>query len=337
MDNVGLLDLQVLPGKYKYSIDEYCNLYYNFCKNNSTLDEKTLGLIHRVGKSSGIKYKYTSVDLSSFVDISLAQRNKIAKDACWDLLLEISTKMDLDGITHVVSSSSTLFGAPAIDADVVSLLHLSPTIQRLSLHSMGCTGGGAALSLAMDLAKNSKEAKVLVVCADICTPYMFKKLPDVNDIISGVLFGDGIGLAIVGHGQSLLKLHQTYCYTPPNTLDAMNIAMVEDGLRAQLSRNIDTQIGGAIWNLQSQFALSPDRYLVHPGGKSILVAVQEKIGVTPDDIRFSWNVFHEYGNMAAPTILFVLRNYIDSGIKGETIDCYCFGQGLYMIGIRMSS
>ena len=52
-------------------------------------------------------------------------------------------------------------------------------------------------------------------------------------------------------------------------------------------------------------------WAVHPGGPRILTAVEEAIGLTPDDTTASREVFADMGNMSSPTVLFILRKLME--------------------------
>ncbi len=334
--SVGILSLGTATGKYKYSIDEYCDLYR---KKGIELNfiQKSLDLIDKLRVSSGIKSKYLSFDMSKPQPSGFVERNKIAYDASWDMAKEaiLKANVDYNSITHVVSSTSTVHRAAAMDAEIISKLGLNSNTKRYSLQAMGCTGGGAALTLALSLARENKNSKILLLAIDICSPHMYKDVDDPNEIVSSILFGDGAAAVVIGSDDPILKYEGDSAYTPPDTLDSMNITIENIGLRAGLSRTIDKQISGSIENLLNQLPpLESPVYLFHPGGKSIINALEDKLSC---DVSLSRQVLEEYSNMSAPTIFFVIEKYLQSGRKNETLECCCFGQGLHMVRVRLHS
>ena len=48
-----------------------------------------------------------------------------------------------------------------------------------------------------------------------------------------------------------------------------------------------------------------DLFAIHPGGKKILEAVENQLGLTKDQNKIAYDVLKNYGNMSSPTILFV--------------------------------
>ena len=73
-------------------------------------------------------------------------------------------------------------------------------------------------------------------------------------------------------------------------------------------------------------------WCIHPGGKRVLSAIEKSIGIKKDDLQYSYNVLKNYGNMSSPTILFVLKEIMDSlQLKKErkaNIFGAAFGPGL---------
>ena len=48
-------------------------------------------------------------------------------------------------------------------------------------------------------------------------------------------------------------------------------------------------------------------WAIHPGGPRILGAVEESLGLRPEQTAAARAVFADYGNMSSPTVLFILE------------------------------
>jgi predicted naringenin-chalcone synthase len=69
-------------------------------------------------------------------------------------------------------------------------------------------------------------------------------------------------------------------------------------------------------------------WAIHPGGDKILSTVQKEMKFSDDVVSQARAVLARYGNMSSPTVLFVLKNIMDSGIKsGEYCMMVAFGAG----------
>ena len=72
-----------------------------------------------------------------------------------------------------------------------------------------------------------------------------------------------------------------------------------------------------------------DHWAVHPGGKKILDTVQRRLKMENDELRSSYEVLRNYGNMSSPTILFVLNEIFNRNPKnGENVLAMGFGPGI---------
>ena len=73
-------------------------------------------------------------------------------------------------------------------------------------------------------------------------------------------------------------------------------------------------------------------WCIHPGGKRILTSIEKSIDITSEDLKHSYSVLKNYGNMSSPTILFVLKEIMDSlkekKEKKTNIFGAAFGPGL---------
>jgi alkylresorcinol/alkylpyrone synthase len=48
-------------------------------------------------------------------------------------------------------------------------------------------------------------------------------------------------------------------------------------------------------------------WIVHAGGRDVLQALRERIGLSDDDLRYSAAILNEYGNMSSAFVYFVLK------------------------------
>ena len=67
-------------------------------------------------------------------------------------------------------------------------------------------------------------------------------------------------------------------------------------------------------------------WAVHPGGKKILDTVQRGLQLESNELKYSYQVLRNYGNMSSATILFVLNELFKSNPhSGETLFAMGFG------------
>jgi alkylresorcinol/alkylpyrone synthase len=62
-----------------------------------------------------------------------------------------------------------------------------------------------------------------------------------------------------------------------------------------------------------------DRFACHPGGSKVLTALERALSLEQGALDHERTVLADYGNMSAPTALFVLQRLIQSGLPSRTL------------------
>ena len=93
-------------------------------------------------------------------------------------------------------------------------------------------------------------------------------------------------------------------------------AAIAAGLRGAASAILDGATPAAI-----------DLWAVHPGGRSVLDAVGEGLGLGPTALATSRRVLERYGNMSSATIMFVLQAILDAARPGARGGALAFCPG----------
>ncbi len=272
-----------------------------------------------------------------FVEVA---RRAIAADA----------QIEAADITHVVTVSCTGFHAPGPDYEIVRELGLADGVQRFHLGFMGCYAAMPALRAASQFCAADPEAVVLVVSVELCTLHL-RSSEDPDTIVASSLFADGAAAAIVT-GRDLpnrspgLRLDGFHTAIAAEGEEDMAWTIGDNGFEMILSTAVPQIIGEtiipAIRPLYSgERALSADyeegrigetvaHWAVHPGGRSILDRVQERLGLSDAQLRPAREVLRMNGNMSSATVLFVLKRILEQeGARGgERVTAMAFGPGL---------
>jgi alkylresorcinol/alkylpyrone synthase len=69
-----------------------------------------------------------------------------------------------------------------------------------------------------------------------------------------------------------------------------------------------------------------DRFCCHPGGVKVLDAIETALDLPQGELNLEREVLQDYGNMSAPTVLFVLERLIERGMPDEVM-MMAFGPG----------
>ena len=70
---------------------------------------------------------------------------------------------------------------------------------------------------------------------------------------------------------------------------------------------------------------SVDLWAVHPGGRSVLDAVQDALRLCPEALRASRRVLSEFGNMSSASVMFVLNELMGKAQPGQRGCAISFG------------
>jgi predicted naringenin-chalcone synthase len=76
-------------------------------------------------------------------------------------------------------------------------------------------------------------------------------------------------------------------------------------------------------------------WAIHPGGRTVLDAVEKGLELSPDSLSCSRRILRDYGNMSSATLLFVLRDMMDREDAGEGC-AMAFGPGIAVEAMTFS-
>lgn len=244
-------------------------------------------------------------------------------------------------ITHLVTASCTGMYAPGLDIELIQELNLPSTTQRTSVNFMGCYAAFNALKVADAFCHTNPEAKVLVVCTELCTIH-FQKRHEQDHLVSNAIFGDGSAAVLIQSkpikGRINVSLDAFHCELIPAGKKEMAWHIADHGFEMTLSSYVPEIIRRGIKSLTDRLLQnlkldlnSIDLFAVHPGGRKILEGIEKALGLQPEHNCFAYEVLRDYGNMSSATVLFVLKGVIQSLSKvhhQQPILSFAFGPGL---------
>lgn len=280
----------------------------------------------------------------------MTQRNNIYKDEAPKLAEEAACKVikkwggDPSEITHIISVSCTGMMAPGIEFHLMQKLGLSPAVNRLGINFMGCFGAFKGLAVAKAFASENKKNRILLICTELCSLHLQAK-PDLETITGHSLFADGAAGAIIGaqpdqKENSLWEIIKTQSVGFQKSLDKMSWEAGDQGFIMRLSPEVPVLIKRQIKQFSEdligkEIPIKEADWAIHPGGKSILQAVEKALNLSLEQSQSSWDILKEYGNMSSATFLFVLdRLSLKDKLHPWTIGLG-FGPGLSAEGILL--
>jgi alkylresorcinol/alkylpyrone synthase len=218
-------------------------------------------------------------------------------------------------IDAVLISTCTGYLCPGLTSYVSQRLGLRPDVLALDLVGQGCGAAIPNLQTAQSLVAAGRQ-RVLSICVEVCSATFYLD-DDAGVLISACLFGDGAGAAVLSasaNGGRRVRWKTGASLLQPDLRDQLRFEQKNGFLRniltpevpALAARHVDEVLNNTLTRNQvgrSQIS----GWILHPGGRDVLLALREKISLSDHDVRWSAGVLREHGNMSSPSVLFVLQ------------------------------
>ena len=186
-------------------------------------------------KTGNILFHPSGIEEPVSVSKRMDLYEKYAADLCIRAVKDCLDKipsLKCSAITHLVTFSCTGMFAPGLDILLVEKMSLNRNVERTCINFMGCYGAFNGLKMADTICKANPEAKVLVVCVELCTLHFQKRMED-DFLLSNALFADGAAAVLIeakaqNTPQKQLELKSFFCdlYFEGRQDMAWNIALL---------------------------------------------------------------------------------------------------------------
>ncbi len=266
------------------------------------------------------------------------------RDHALDLALDAidhtfeKTILQPDDVSHLITVTCTGLTAPGLNAGIINRLNLKSDIFNTSVNFMGCGAAFHALKIADFIVRAEPDARVLIVCSELCTLH-FQPKPNIDNLLSNTIFNDGAAGVLVTSGKNkekglIIGGFYSLLLSEGDPLMGWNIRSsgFEMVLNPEIPAFIGREIKEAVNKAVDFYGLNPtdiQRWAIHPGGRKILDEIKRELNLNDNDLSASYEILRDFGNMSSPTILFVLKNIMDSDPdEQDKIFTVGFGPGL---------
>ncbi len=337
-------DIAVCPAPYAISQEGFAKDIAKL----AALDEKESFWLEKLYKASAIKTRYSV--LEDFANHPFWQngspttyaRNELYKQHAKELSYKAASQSlsthDKETITHIIFVTCTGILAPGIQTYLQKALNLPATACQFAVTMMGCFGGFKALQMADAFCSQQKDAKVLIVCTELCSLH-FQQRGSAECQIGSALFADASAACIVSNDRGDFCMHRHRSEIIPDTAEKMTWEVADSGLIFGLKKEIPELIRLSVATFAKK--LLPDAALptdcawpIHPGGKGILEAVEDALQLPRRLTDHSWRVLEKYGNVSSASFLFVLHEMLQERHNKWAIGLG-FGPGLSFEGMLL--
>ncbi len=238
----------------------------------------------------------------------------------------------LAGVTHLVVTGCTGFAAPGLELDLVERFGLPRTVERTLVGFMGCNAAFNALKIAHHAVRSDPASRVLVVNLELCTLH-FQDTTTMERILCFMLFADGCAASLVSADPTGFALERFRSTLLPASADDITWRIGETGFDMRLSGRVPGLIGRGLPAampaiLGDRPQASVDLWAVHPGGRSVLDAVEDTLALPAGTLAIARDVLHDFGNMSSATVMFVLERMMRMPPAGRSGVAMGFGPGV---------
>lgn len=244
-------------------------------------------------------------------------------------------------IDAVLISTCTGYLCPGLTSYVSERLGLRPDVLALDLVGQGCGAALPNLQTAEALVAAGRCERVLSICVEVCSAAFYLD-DDAGVLISACLFGDGAGAAVLSataNGNRRVRWKSAGLLLKPGDREALRMEQKNGLLRNILTPQVPAlaaQHANAVLDellARNRLARSQiSGWILHPGGRDVLLALREQFQLSSHDVRWSEAVLREHGNMSSPSVLFVLQAALADGAPGGLWWMTSFGAGFSCYG-----
>ncbi len=198
----------------------------------------------------------------------------------------------------------------------------------MPVFGLGCAGGVTGLAIATKLARAAPDTKVLMVTIELCSLSFNTNNPSKSDFVATVLFGDGAAAVCLrshaGSNDKGITIGEGTEHLWRDTLDNMGWDVNANRLGVILDRSIPKFTRDNLRSVVDEALAKAgleindiDRFVCHPGSVKVISAIESCLELKSGTLDHENAIMSDYGNMSAPTVLFVLQRVLAERKPGQ--------------------
>ncbi len=226
-------------------------------------------------------------------------------------------------IDLLVVCTSTGYVCPDLGSRLIAHMGFRSDIHRAALVGLGCAGALPALQHACDFVHAHPARTALMLAVEICSACYFVD-DSMDTLVGNAICADGAAAFLItsgtkGSGTNPRVLDSESCIASEH-IDKVGFEHKDSKLRIILANGV-RHLAGPLIERALNALLERNRlsradirfWVAHPGGRKVIDKLQEHLGLTDEQLRFSRSVMRNFGNMSSPTVMFVLDEVIRTG------------------------
>ena len=275
----------------------------------------------------------------------MSEYERWSKELTGTAVAEILEKNNITSadVERLITISCTGFFAPGLDYYLIDRFKFPASVKRTNIGFMGCAASLIGFNTVLESMSQIRNAhgKTLLVSVELCSLHLQTE-PTRDNILANMIFADGCAAALFDHSKNTtpgLDILSTSSHLFSNSAEYMGWKIGNSGfemmLSSELPKIILSEAAPVLKKILAEQNISSDsitHWALHPGGRAILDALQNGMGISDEKMIPSRTVLKNYGNLSSASILFVLKELMKNTVlnNGEMVCAVAFGPGLTM-------
>jgi len=254
--------------------------------------------------------------------------------------------LEPDSIDAVIVTTCTGYLCPGLSGYVIEHIGLRHDVLGFDLVGQGCAGALPNWQLADALLHAGQSDHVLSICVEVCSAAMYLD-DDPGVLISACLFGDGAGAAVLSRNrppaQRRVQWRESASLIDPIEREALRFEHRAGMLRNILTRSVPRLAARhaqeILMKTVTRAGLTLDQingWILHAGGRDVLIALEQTLGISPQALRHSRDALRRYGNLSSAFVYFVLDAALADNAPGGWWWVSSFGAGFTCHGALLA-
>jgi alkylresorcinol/alkylpyrone synthase len=277
----------------------------------------------RIFASCGVRRRQLNLT-GDFLATTLQGRTPAIEEQLFQYAVLAVERLEVDPreIGTVVSASLYSLGGPTLAHRLVEHFRMDPATDKYHLVGIGCASAVPLMRLVSQSMHHHPGKQGLVVAAESMAGILMRSSAQDTraKVVGSAIFGDGCAAALLtdepdAGGPVIVasKVHQI-----DNTLGAVSMELAAEDSYLHLDRDLPDVAAAGLCALVDEFLelhdltrAGIDHWIVHPGGRRIIECVQEALALPEEDVRISYELLANHGNVGTPSIFYVLQETIE--------------------------
>lgn len=297
-------------------------------------DGERRALLERVHSSAGVRERHLALPLERYRTLSgFGEANDVFIEVGTDLG-EAAVKQALadvglsaSDVDVILATSVTGVAAPSLEARLVPRLGMRYDVKRIPVFGLGCVAGAAGVARLHDYLLGHPDEVAVLLSVELCSLTVQADDTSTANLVASGLFGDGAAaVVLVGErraralgvdGPDVVTTRSRFY---PDTEQVMGWDVGGTGFRIVLAASVADVVRANLREDVSAFLAEADldvgdvaRWVAHPGGPKVLLAVQDALDLPDGALHHAWASLAATGNLSSSSVLHVLAATLADG------------------------